>query len=260
MYSCSGANGSGPCASGCDSSFSDRCSTRTPTGNGVSNAPRICAATSRENASARNENFADSSSRRRSNASPTSLPRSPSACASGTASGSGARKIWWEPAAKSARRRSPGDPSSSATSLPKTPPARSPLPARKPATKARSVRSAPSTTSSCQSVMIDLSLEEYQSRQRKHGNQDGQRVAQNVPEERRHRHSRLLGDRLDHEVGRVSDVRVRPHEHRTGRDGLQEGVILGDETMDRLALRHARIQSAERRRQEGQVGGRVVEK
>src|SRR5437773_8933361 len=259
MYSCSGANGSGPCASGCVSSSSDRCSTRTPAGNAVSNAPRICAATSGENASARNENFANSTSRRRSTASPSSLPRSPSACASGTASGAGARKTWWEPAANSARKRSPSDPAASATSLPKTPPACSPRPARNPATKARRVRSVPSTTSSCHSAMIDLSREEYQRRQRKHGNQDRQRVAQDVPEERRHRHSRLLRDRLHHEVGRISDVRIRPHEDRPGRDRLQKGVVLGDEAMDRLALRHAWIQPAERGRQEGEVGGRVVE-
>src|SRR5437879_2164681 len=247
MYSCSGANGSGPCASGCDSSFSDRCSTRTPAGSAVSNAPRICAATSRENASARNENLADSTSRRRSTASPSSLPRSPSACASGTASGAGARKTWWEPAAKSARKRSPSDPAARATSLPKTPPACSPRPARNPATKARSVRSAPSTTSSCHSVIDPPSVEEYQSRERKHRYQDRQRVAQNVTEERRHRHARFFRDRLDHEVGRVPDVRIRSHENRSGRDCLQKRVILGDEEMDRLVLRDAQVQPTERR-------------
>src|SRR5437867_4567500 len=259
MYSCSGANGSGPCASGCVSSVSDRCSARTPGGSAVSNAPRIRAATSRENASPRNENFADSTSRRRATASPSSLPRSPSARASGTASGSGARKTWCEPAAKSAFKRSPNDPAASAMSLPNTPPACSPRPARNPATKARSVRSAPSTTSSCHAVMIDPSLEEYQSRQREHGNQDGQRVAQDVPENRRHRHSRLFRDRLHHEIGRVPDVRIRTHEDRSGRNRLQKGVILGDQASDGFALRHARIQPAERRRQEGQVCGRVVE-
>src|SRR5207244_7022280 len=115
------------------------------------------------------------------------------------------------------------------------------------------------TTSCLYDFLIYPTLEEYQIPESEHENQDEQRVAQNLPEERRHRNYRLFRDRLHHEVGRVPDVRIRTHEDRSGRNRLQKGVILGDQARDGFALRHARIQPAERRRQEGQVGGRVVE-
>src|SRR5262245_45265607 len=101
--------------------------------------------------------------------------------------------------------------------------------------------------------------EENDRHEREGGNQHRQRIPQDVAEKRRHRNPGLLGDRLDHEVRRVADVGIGPHEDRSGGYRLQEGVVLANQCGDRLAFGHARIEPAERGREERQIRRRVVE-
>src|SRR5207248_5559627 len=207
----------------------------------------------------RNGNDADSITRCRSMRRPIFAPSAEMAAASAVANDAGAKKAWCDPALNSAFSRSPIDSGSSSMSAPDTPWARSPRPAPKPATKARTILSPPSMISSCQSAIVRPSPEEDPSCEQEDGDEEGNAVAKDVAKERRHRHSRFLGDRFHHEIGRIPDVRVRTHEHGTRGDRLQEGVVLGDQAVDRLAFGDARIKASERGRQEREIRRRVVQ-
>jgi hypothetical protein len=88
-------------------------------------------------------------------------------------------------------------------------------------------------------------------------NRDG--VFEEVGEEARGLHLRLLGDRLHHEVRPVPDVSHGTKEYRSERDGDQFVVMLRDKGLHVGSRVEAQLMPAHRRREEGEVGRRVIE-
>ncbi|KAG0162333.1 hypothetical protein DFQ30_002304, partial [Apophysomyces sp. BC1015] len=72
----------------------------------------------------------------------------------------------------------------------------------------------------------------------------------NEAKKARHAYAARLGNRLDHKIRRVADIRVRAHEHRTG----------GNRRECRRAGRHQRVRIATRHVEEHQVCRRIIEK
>ncbi len=91
-------------------------------------------------------------------------------------------------------------------------------------------------------------------RQQEDRHQNDQRVLAGVPEEAGHLDAALLCDRPHHEVGSITDVRQRPHENRTGRDGFEVHSAARDKRTDSLRLGQSRVVPAQGGAQEAEVG------
>src|SRR6266516_3312203 len=129
--------------------------------------------------------------------------------------------------------------------LAKTPPTRGPQ--RRPATVTEMMSAG--TTMIFRRRSTGAS-EEEKGDGREEGKQDDPAV-EHVAEEARHRDPRLLGDRPDHEVGRIADIGVGAHGDGAHADGGEDGPRHPDHV--------GREPQALPEGQEGEIGRRVVE-